>query len=67
MYTKSVFADLSTSVHVCPYKRMVTMSNENFMSKVIRIQDDEKELLSRLHKIYGKIRSLARSSTSVSS
>jgi hypothetical protein len=34
---------------------MATITNTNTSTKVIRIQDDEKELLFRLREIYGSL------------
>jgi len=37
---------------------MATTTNINTSTKVIRIQDDEKELLFRLREIYGSLNNL---------
>jgi len=42
----------NTHKHTCKV-RMATITNTNTSTKVIRIQDDEKELLFRLREIYG--------------
>ncbi len=44
----------NTHKHTCKV-RMATITNTNTSTKVIRIQDDEKELLFRLREIYGSL------------